>query len=939
MNISKHLFQGILVALSVVYHSCSGQQVAHAPSQLTCEYITNPTGIDVARPSLAWVVPNKPRGNRQTAYQILVAHSETLLASDSADVWDSGKMVSEENVNLLYNGRPLQSFKQYFWKVRYWNAEGEPSAYSALATFTTAMMDSSNWTARWIGDGRQAPDTPEEFYEKIPNTLLRKSFDIAERPVRAELYITGLGYFEAYINGQKVGNDVLHPGWTQYAKRVLYTTYNVSEMLENGENAVGVMLGNGWYNPLPLALFRRFNMREFLTIGQPKCIAQLRLEYADGEVEWIKTDETWKTSEGPILKNNIYLGEYYDARREQPGWNGPGFDDGDWKNAAMAEPPAGTLRAQMTPPNRVTAVLKPVAMQRPEPDVVVYDFGQNFAGWIRLRLSGPRGEAVNIRYGELLYDSGRVNGMTTVAGHIKEAWNLSGGPGAPKTAYQEDTYILKGGGEEIFQQRFTFHGFRYIEVTGHTSALSLESVEGLRISADLEKTGFFTSSDSLLNTIQEMTEWTFLSNVFSIQSDCPAREKFGYGGDIVTAGESYIFNYNMANFYKKTVRDFADDARPNGGLPETAPYNGIDTEGFGQGTGPIGWQLAHPFVLEKIYEHYGDSAFVADQYPVVVRLIEFLQGEAINNLIYHGIGDHVAIDPKPDSLTSGAFYYHIVKLGARFAEILHKPAEQTKYEALAKDIKEAFIQTYLQRGTGKLTKAPNQITQVFGLYYDLLPDGERLLAFDVLAEQILEKHQGHIATGIFGTKMMFDVLRQYGRNDIAYTLTTQRDYPGYGYMIANGATTLWEHWDKSRNQNSKNHPMFGSVSEWFFRALGGINPASQSRAFDPLVIKPQPVDKLQFVKTTHKSLRGPIVSNWEQTASGMKMEVVIPGNTTALIHVPITEKSVVKESGALVYDKGTTEEIDGLHWRGENAGYAVWEAAGGSYHFEINSAP
>ena len=931
-----------LVPLVFIFYffACQGNksvQTKQSPLHLKCEYLVNPLGIDTQNPGFSWEIGNEQRGARQTAYQILVSISTEKLKKDEGDVWDSGKVNESNNSYIHYSGKPLQSFTRYYWKVKYWNQQDQSSDYSESAWFETAIIHQNEWLAKWIGNGKKAPERDEDFYKEIPNPLLRKTFSVSKSIKEARLYITGLGYFEAYLNEDKIGNDVLHPGWTQYAKRILYSTYDVTKQIKQGENALGVMLGNGWYNPLPLRLFRQFNLREFLTIGQPKLIAQLRILYDDNSADIIKSDESWKVGEGPILKNNVYLGEWYDARKEQAGWNTNDFDDTKWPVAVNVSAPGGTLRAQLTPPNRITRIIKPIALTEPSPGVYVYDLGQNFAGWIRFNLKGKAGDKVKFRYGELLYDNGHVNGMTTVAGQIKEIWNVDGGPGAPKTAYQEDTYILKGKGEEVFQQHFTFHGFRYVEITGLPARPELSALEGLRINADLEKIGNFTCSDTLLNNIQKMVERTFLSNVFSVESDCPGREKFGYGGDIVAAGEAYMFNYDMTNFYRKTVRDFQADARPNGGLTETAPYNGIQSEGFGDGTGPIGWQLAHPFILDKLFQFYDDKKFVEEQYPTVVKLVNFLKTQAKDHLIGHGIGDHVSVDPKPIELTSAAFYYHIVSLCAHFAKILGQDQDYQHYQQMADTIKQAFINRFMQPGTGKFTENPNEITQTFALYYDLVPPEEKEMALQVLIDEITKTHNGHISTGIFGTKMLFDVLRRSNKNQIAYTINSQTDYPSYGFMLKNGATTLWEEWNEPNNQNSKNHPMFGSVSEWFYRALAGINPADDAVAFDKLIIKPLPVEGLSFVKGSYHSIKGLIRSEWGKSAEGFTMSVEIPGNCTAKIYLPVNDPKTAKivESGTEIYSQGKVNNITGLSYFGEKANFIIYDAGAGKYEFMI----
>ncbi len=921
----KHIYIVLFFFIGV---SCTSEPAPpDAPVQLQCEYIEHPLGIDIEKPRFSWVVHDPKRGALQSAWQVIVSSKKENLQQNTGDMWDSGKISSSQQLNVVYDGKPLTSSTRYFWKIRTWDADGQVSPYSEAAWFETALMDNNDWKAQWIGDGSEAPSQREDFYDEIPAPIFRKEFSL-EKPVKsARLYITGLGYYEAYLNGTKVGDHVLDPGWTNYGKRVLYSTYDVSGQLKNGDNAMGLMLGNGWYNPLPLGLFRRFNLREFLTIGQPKFIAQMQITFEDGTTQTLVSDTDWKASTGPILKNNVYLGEVYDARKEQEGWRQPGFDDTHWQKAVAVDEPGGRMLAQMAPPIRVTRVLEPVAVTQPEPGVHVFDLGQNFAGWIRLRLEGEAGTKVKLRYGELLYENGRVNGMTTVAGHIKEAWNLSGGPGSPKTAYQEDTYIMKGGGVETFQQKFGFHGFRYVEVTGYPGELTAESLEGLRLNSDLPKVGTFACSNELFNKIQEITEWSMLSNVFSIQSDCPAREKFGYGGDIVTAAEAYIYNFDMANFYRKTVRDFQDDVRSNGGLPETAPYNGIDTEGFGEGSGPIGWQLAHPFVVKQLYQYYGDRQIVDEQYTTVVNMIEFLRTQAQDNYIERGIGDHVSISYKAVPLTSTAFYYHIVKLGAEFAGIIDKAEDKRKYETLAQEIKQSFIDRFYHPETGVLDTAITQANQVFGLYYDLVPAEDREKVLEVLVEDVMETNEGHISTGIFGTKMIWNVLQDYEQNDVAYEMVNQRDYPGYGYMIENGATTLWEHWDKSRNQNSKNHPMFGSVSEWFYKAILGINPAPDAVGFDKVIIAPKVVGDLTWAEGSYRSVRGEITSAWKIENNEFKYTLTIPGNTTAKVILPARDMESTFERETPI------KQAEGITNVKMESGQIVFEAGSGTYQF------
>ncbi len=897
------------------------------PVSLAVEYQQKPLGIDIPDPRFSWKFLSEERNKFQSAYKILVSTNRDLLQENKADMWDSGVKDEMNSINIDYKGAPLASFTQYFWKVMAWDENGNPTPWSEVAQFETSILNEGNWGARWIGENRPVPVRDEDFYRIIPAPIFRKNFKVEGTVKNARLYVSGLGYYEAYLNGQKVGDQVLDPGWTNYGKEVLYATYDVSSLVSNGENVVGVLLGNGWYDPLPLGLFRKFNLRKYLTIGPPKLIALLRIELADGSVLSIGSDESWKSSESHILKNNVYLGEVQDGRLKSDAWKRPGFDDSAWDGVVLESAPGGKLKAQMVPPIKITSTLDPVKLSEPSPGVYVYDLGQNFAGWINYKVKEPENTEIKFLYGEMLNEDGTVNGMTTVAGHIKEIWNLSGGPGAPKTAFQEDQYIAGGKENETFQQHFTFHGFRYVQITGLSKPPELDDLQGLRLSASLEDGGNFECSSALFNKIQEMVEWTFLSNVFSVQSDCPGREKFGYGADIVTSAEAFIFNYDMANFYRKTVSDFANDVRSNGGMPECAPYNGIDTEGFGEGTGPIGWQLAFPFVQQQLYIFYGDKRIIEENYDLTKGMVEFLRSQSENNLIYHGISDHVSVDPKPEALTSGAFYYHHVKLLADFAEILGKSDDVAAYNNLASTIREAFIQKYLKPGTGRFDTLTTEITQVFALWYDLVPEPEKGKAFEVLIDEILQKHHGHLSTGIFGTKMLFDVLRAYNRNDVAYTVADQRDYPGYGYMVKNDATTLWENWELPE-QNSLNHPMFGSVSEWFYRSLLGINPKKGAAGFDRIYIRPFIVGDLTAANGNYSSVRGDIQCAWKVDHDLLNLDISIPPNIDADIHIPTSE------AGSIMVGGVPAPEVREMEFVEYADGYAVYHVGNGTFNIQ-----
>ncbi len=486
----------------------------------------------------------------------------------------------------------------------------------------------------------------------------------------------------------------------------------------------------------------------YLAVGKPCLKAQLRINYTDGSSETIITDESWKAGDGPVLKNSVYLGELYDARLEQKGWNEPGFSDSKWKSAISTAGPGGKLVARYIPPVRITRILKPVKMTEPSPGVYLFDFGQNFAGVPRLKVHGPAGTKVVMRGGEDIHPDGTLNYLTVITAQLKSMWNLKGGPGCPDDPMMVNTYILSGNGEEIFTPEFTFSGFRYLEVTGYPGKPDLNAVEGLRMNTDLEVAGKFECSNELFNRIQEATLWTFMSNLFSVQSDCPAREKLGYGADIVVTAEAFCYNFDMSSFYRKVVQDFVNDVRPNGGMPEIAPDIGINESGMGGNTGSPGWQLAFPFGMKVLYDYYGDRVTLEKHYKVLKRQVDFMHSVTPGNLVQQDIGDHESIDPKPTALSATAFYYHHVLILTESALLLNKTEDAAFYGKLAEEIRSTVIKTFLKPGTG-IFDSGTQGAQLIALYYNLVPDSEKAAAVDRLLSEIYNRHKGHLSTGIF----------------------------------------------------------------------------------------------------------------------------------------------------------------------------------------------
>ncbi len=920
----------LFASLLLVIPACTSTGTTEiAVNDLRCEYRTNPLGIDCGNPRLSWVLESDIRAQEQSAYRVIVAGTRENIQAGKGDLWDSGRIDSNQSVEVVYQGQPLRSAMRCYWKVRVWDKNGNPSDWSESAWWETAMLGEKDWKGKWINDGKISAEKDEDLYKEDPAPLFRREFQLSKPIRQGRLYISGLGYYEAFLNGQRVGDHLLDPAWTMYSKRVFYSTYDVTGQLQNGDNCVGVTVGNGWYNPLPLKMWGWLNLREHLPIGRPRFIAQLAVEYTDGTKSSIVSDESWSVAEGPILRNSIYLGEVYDARREISGWDRSGFDDSTWSKAAPAKEPIGELQAQPLPPVRITTTLKPVEITEPQNGIYIFDMGQNFSGLVRLKLDVPKGAVINLRYGELINKDGTLNPMTSVCGQIKgrardEEGKLVnvGNPVQPSVAWQGDTYIARGNGGEVYTGRFTWHAFRYVEMTGYPGKPSLDMMEGLRLNTDVAESGAFSCSNEMFNAIQKMCRWTFLSNIFSVQSDCPHRERLGYGGDLVNTSDVFMLNYDMANFYAKAVRDWQDSSQPDGMLTDTAPFVGINYCG-------VGWAMAHPQLQLQLYQYYGDKRLMEQQYETSKRWFDLVASENPEHIVKEGLSDHegLASAPSPDMVTP--LYYQSARMLAKMSELLGRGQEAQKYQDLAKEIKKAYLDEFMETQTGKFGPG-TQAGQCFALYSDLVPQDQRDKAFKFLLDDIQIKHEGHLSTGIFGTKYMLGLLSQEGYADVAYNIVNQKTFPGWGYMLANGATTLWEHWAFSDNTFSHNHPMFGSVSQWFFNWLGGIQPDPEAVGFDRIIIRPQIVNDLQWVKSSYNSVRGPIVSNWAKKDGYVQLDMEIPANTKATVYVPANSVRDVREGLKRPAPATKAQGISALGLEGKTA---VFSVGSGKYHF------
>lgn len=899
----------------------AGAASAVTVGDLRCEQRTEPLGIDVTSPRLSWRLLCDERGCRQTGYELRAAATAEALAGGPW-LWQSGRVASAHCLGVPYVGPDPASGEIVWWQVRCWDQAGRATPWSDPTHFEMGLLSDDEWQAEWLNDGRATAEGDGQYAED-PAPLFRREFALRRTPLRARLHITGLGYYEASLNGRRIGDRRLDPGWTDYRERVLYSTYDVTEQLEPGFNCLGVQLGNGWYNPLPLRMWGHLNLREHLPVGRPRFIARLVITFVEGPPQVVVSDQSWRVGEGPIRADSIYLGEIYDARREVPGWDRAGFAAAGWRQPGLAAEPIGPLRAQAQPPIRVTATLPAVAVTEPEPGVYVFDLGQNFAGTVTLRTAASAGTVIRLRYGELLYPDGTLNPMTSVAGQIKGARpadaDAAGGLGTgrpPAVADQADVYIARGEGVEEYSPRFTFHGFRYVEVRGLPARPGAETIVGHRLGSDVPRVGSFDCSDERLNRIQTMCDWTFLSNIFSVQSDCPHRERFGYGGDLVATAEAFMMNYDMSGFYAKSVHDWAEAALPDGMLTDTAPFVGIQYCG-------VPWAMAHPWLLAQLHRYYGDRRLIEEQYPVASRWLDRVTARYPDQIVTDGLSDHEGLAPAPAPEMVTPLYAVSADLLAELAGLIGRADDAARYTDLAASIRAAYRARYIDVATGRVGPG-TQASQSFGLFAGLVAaDGP---AMDLLLGD-LEARGRHLSTGILGTTFMLDQLSRRGHAELAAEVVRQPDFPGWGHMLANGATTLWEHWAGSDNTFSHNHPMFGSVSQWFCHWLGGIRPADDAVGCDRLVIAPQPVSGLDWVRCRYDSVRGPVACDWRREAGRLELEVTVPPTSVAEVRIPTSDSAAVTESGRRL------DQAPGVELIGVQAGAVVCRVGSGRYRF------
>ncbi len=866
-------------------------------ADLQCEYLSNPLGIDVAQPRLSWRLNSQWRGQKQTAYQIIVASRVELLHDDRGDLWNTGKVFSDQSFDVVYAGAPLAARTTCYWKVRVWDKDDRPSPFSRIATWEMGLLAPEDWRAQWL----VAPD--EDPNAMGPAPYLRKTFVLSNWVKRARLYICGLGYYELHLNGAKVGNHVLDPAFTRYDRRALYVTYDVTDQLRRGFNAMAVVLGNGWYN---MGTQAAWDFDEAPWRGRPTALCQLEVTFIDGSRRTIASDGTWRVSASPIVFNCIRNGETYDAQQEMPGWDSPDLCDADWPITQTGAGPEGRLTAQMLPAIEVTQTLKPVSLTEPKPGVYVFDLGQNIAGWARLRVRGPAGTKVVMKYAERLNDDGTID-QNDIAVHTQ------GGE------FQTDTYILDGDGTEVWEPRFVYHGFQYVQVTGLPEAPDLDTLRGRVVHTALDRAGRFECSNELFNRIQRNTVWSYLGNFHGYPTDCPHREKNGWTGDAHLAAETGLYNFHAAAAYAKWMNDFKDEQRPSGELPGIVRTSGW---GYHWGNGPA-WDSAYILIPWYLYQYEGDTRILAEHYERLKRYVDYLTGRAENHIVSIGLGDWApARSTTPEKVTSTGYYYRDTVIVSKIAWLLGHTEDARQYTDLALKIRDAFNREFYDPETG-LYDGGTQTALSCALYHGLVPPDARQRVLSKLVEMI-ESNNDHLDAGILGTKYLIDALTANGRADVVYEMATQTTFPSWGHWIEQGATTLWEQWDGGA---SRNHIMFGHISAWFYQALAGINPDPDSVGFKHFIIKPRLLGDITWVRAEHESRYGTIVSNWDLHEDTFTLKVTVPVNTTARIYVPSDTDAFVNEGPGYIHSG------DHVRFVGLEDKCVVFEAESGTYKF------
>ena len=919
----------VVLSLSVIFAGagCQAWRVLNPTSQpvrvvrLRCEYLADPMGIETASPRLSWVLESSERAQRQSGYQIIVASEPGKLSAKRADLWNTGKVDLAESVHVAYAGKRIVSGRQCFWKVRVWDKNDQPSAWSDTGTWSTGLLEASDWKAQWISFKDDSKlEASQQKMVLPPARHYRKEFAASGEIRRATAYATALGIYELHINGRRVSEQMFTPGWSDYRKRLYYNTFDVTDSLVAGGNTIGAIVADGWYSGYVgyglLVGYGPNKCGRYMYGKTPALLVQLEIEYANGRTERVVTDMTWKVGTGPLVEADMLMGETYDARLEIPGWDRCGFDDGSWARAILAEDNGSTkaifhdkagskevelgfaappvIQSYLAPPIRPTETIRPVAISEPNSGTYIFNMGQNFSGVVRLRVKGAKGETIRIRHGEMLHPDGRL--MTE---------NL-------RKARATDFYILKGDpAGETYEPRFTYHGFQFVELTGLAGRPTLDAVTGVVIHSDTPMVSAFSCSDEMVNQLFSNVTWTQRANFFEVPTDCPQRdERLGWTGDAQIYVRTATYNADVGAFFTKWLDDLAEAQLANGAFPDYAPYpmmHGKPNRGFA-----TAWADAGIICPYTIYKVYGDTRLIKRQYDAMSRFMAFrrkLSPGFVGVETGKGWGVWLNLGSKtPVPFVDSVYFAYSASLMSEMAAAIGRGADAAEYGRLFENIKAAFAKEYV-KADGTLT-IDNQTVYVLSLSVGLIADDQIPAARKKLI-QLLEENDYRMTTGFLGTKPLLAVLSDAGRDDLAGRLLQSRRFPSWGYEIVNGATSIWERWNSFTKENgfgesgmnSFSHYSFGAVCQWMFQYLAGID--TRGPGYEHIVIRPRPAepgsnpehDAIEWVDASYDSIRGPIVSKWRRTKGKFELEVSIPANTTGTVYLPATGIEAVTESG------------------------------------------
>ncbi len=850
-------------------------------TDLTVEHLVAPLGLGAAQPRLSWKMVSDQRNILQSAYEIQVS---TTKDPSKGDAWSTGKVVSDQSANITYQGKELKSMTHYFWHVRVWDNSGKPSPWSERSWWTTGLLHPSDWKAQWIESGLPG----DSVLGSSP--LFRRTFESKKTVNSARLYITSHGLYEASINGQRVGDAYLTPGWTSYKTRLLYQVYDVTSSLKQGMNSIGVVLGDGWYRGhLAWEDNKNFYGKK---VG---LLLQLEITYADGTTEFINSDDQWKTSAGPILSSSIYHGEHYDARLEKSGWSTPSYDASDWKPVKVNDVSKENLLASQSPLITKHETFNPIKIITTPKGEKVLDFGQNLVGWVQFKVTGKKGDVIKIHHAEVLDKEG--NFYTA---------NL-------RAAKAEIQYTLKGGSEETFEPHFSFFGFRYIKVEGYPGELTANNFKAITLYSDMTPTGTFDCSNPLVNQLQHNIQWGQRGNFLDVPTDCPQRdEKLGWTGDAQAFARTAAYNFDVDNFFAKWLKDLAADQQPDGRVPFVIPNVLSATSG-----GSAGWADAATIIPWNMYLAYGDKKILQDQYQSMKQWVSFMQTNSTNDLWNKGFhfGDWLFYRPFDDNdgrsavtdkyLIAQTFFAHSVDLVIKTAAILGETDDVAKYTTLLAKVKNAFLKEYVTPN-GRLVSS-TQTAYVLALNFDMLPEGMRQQTAEYLVQNI-KSYDNHLTTGFLGTPYLCHVLTRFGYTDVAYQLLLQESYPSWLYPVKMGATTIWERWDgikpdgtfQTPGMNSFNHYAYGAIGDWLYRAVAGIDTYEDGAGYKHIRLQPRPGGGFTYANADLQTHYGKISSHWKIENGNFLLTIEVPANTLASVYIPVHSSGDITEGGTSI---------------------------------------